>query len=265
MESEDFLQGELPMDIISYVVNENDAQQSEQILRASTTFPVDSVQRVVNLVGTEPTDVPSEVIQVMMLKKTNTFPLLIIDGKPVVSGRQPTEEELRLFITEGVQDPAVLVNRADSAVDFPTKSRIHISMDVGNIEESIRFYRVFFGQEPTKVRDNYAKFEVEEPPLNIALNHFQTPDKGGPIAHLGVQVKSSDAVLEAKERFTKAGFYVEEELATACCYAVQTKVWVADPDGNRWEVFVVTESNAQEGCGPDCACFHDLQPSHANA
>lgn len=253
------------MEITSYVVNENDAQQSKQIFQVSTALPAGSEPRVVNLVGIEPTGVPSEVLQVMMLKKTNTFPLLVIDGKPVVSGRHPTEEELHQFIVEGVEAPAILVSRADSSVDFPTRSRIHISMDVGNIEESIKFYRVFFGQEPTKVRANYAKFEVEEPPLNIAMNHFQAPGKGGPIAHLGVQVKSSDVVLEAKERFIQAGFVVEEELATACCYAVQTKIWVADPDGNRWEVFVVTESNADVGCGPDCACFHVLQPSYANA
>ena len=253
------------MDVISYVVNENDAQESQQVLQAFSAFPAGCVPRVVNLVGSETTDVPSEVLQVMMLKKTNTFPLLVIDTNPVVSGRQPTEEELYLFVVEGVQAPAILVNRADSAVDFPTRSRIHISMDVESIEESVKFYRVFFGQEPTKIRADYAKFEVEEPPLNIALNHFQLPGTGGPIAHLGVQVKSSDAVLEAKERFLQAGFHVEEESATACCYAVQNKIWVADPDGNRWEVFVVVDSNVDEGCGPDCICFQELKPSYANA
>jgi catechol 2,3-dioxygenase-like lactoylglutathione lyase family enzyme len=251
------------MKVVTYVVDTHDAQAIEEVFRTLSALPEDCEHQVVNLLGTQPEGVPSVVLQVMMLKKTNTFPLLVIDEKPAVSGRIPTREELQQFLIEGLEAPAILVNRADSAVDFPTRSRIHISMDVGDIEESVRFYRVFFGQEPTKVRSDYAKFEVLEPPLNIALNHFQEPKKGGPIAHMGIQVKSSDAVLEAKERYIQAGFIVEEEVATACCYAVQTKIWVADPDGNRWEVYVVTDSNADEGCGPDCICFEELQPSYA--
>lgn len=250
------------MDVITYVATEEQARESQELFRSLSSLPHHCSVRTVNLLGAQQDGVPAEVLQVMMLKKTNTFPLTVIDGNPAISGRLPTVQELHNFIHEGLQAPAILVDRADSAVDFPTKSRIHISMDVSSIEESVRFYSVFFGQEPTKRRTDYAKFEVLEPPLNIALNQFQAPGKGGPIAHLGVQVKSSDAVLEARERFVQAGFSIEEEVATACCYAVQTKVWVADPDGNRWEIFVVTESNADTGCGPDCACFHDLQPSY---
>jgi catechol 2,3-dioxygenase-like lactoylglutathione lyase family enzyme len=253
------------MDVITYVTLEEQAQQSQEVFRSLLSLPQNCSVRTINLIGAQQNGIPSEVLQVMMLKKTNTFPLTVIDGKPAISGRLPTSQELHQFIHEGLQAPAILVNRADSSVDFPTVSRIHISMDVSNIEESVRFYSVFFGQEPTKRRTDYAKFEVFEPPLNIALNQFQAPGKGGPIAHLGIQVKSSDAVLEAKERFTRAGFIIEEEIATACCYAVQTKIWVGDPDGNRWEMFVVTDSNADEGCGPDCICFKELQPSYAKA
>jgi len=134
-------------------------------------------------------------------------------------------------------------------------------MDVSNIEQSVAFYKIFFDQEPTKLLDDYAKFEVEEPPLNIALNHFNEPDTGGPVNHFGIQLKSSDAILRAKERFEKAGFKIEQELDTACCYAVQTKIWVADPDANGWELFVVTEKNSEEGCGPGCICYKELEPN----
>lgn len=251
------------MEMLIYVTNEQDMQEAELAFETLMPMPEGKVVRGVNLAGTQPVGVPSEVLQVMMLKKINTFPLTVIDGKPIVSGRIPSTEELRHFFTDGAEGPAILVNRADSAVDFPTKSRIHISLDVRDVEASKRFYTVFFGQEPTKVRPDYAKFELTEPPLNIALNQFHEPAKGGPINHLGIQVKSSDAVLEAKERYEKAGFIVEEELSTACCYAVQTKIWIGDPDGNRWEVYVVTGANADEGCGPDCICFQELQPSYA--
>jgi hypothetical protein len=222
-----------------------------------------AVVRVVNLSGAPPDSIAAEVVQVMMLKKSKTFPLTVIDGKPILSGRLPETAELLAWVRHGVEAPAVLVNRAESAVDFPTDRRIHISLGVTNIKNSVAFYRVFFDSQPVKVLNDYAKFELLEPPLNIALTQFGEPGSGGPVNHFGIQVKSSDAVVQAKERFLRANFAVEEEVATACCYAVQTKVWVGDPDGNRWEVYVTTDPNAEEGCGPDCICWQELTPNYA--
>ncbi|WP_428911131.1 ArsI/CadI family heavy metal resistance metalloenzyme [Niallia sp. Krafla_26] len=212
--------------------------------------------------GAQEDGIPSVVIEVMMLKKVDTFPLTVIDGNPVISGRFPTKEELEDFFINGVKEPMILVNRADSAVDFPTKSRLHISLDVSNLSESLRFYRVLFNQEPIKLRSDYAKFELEDTPLVITLNEFgRKPGKDGPVNHFGIQVKSSDDVLMAKQRCLEAGFTLEEEVATACCYAVQTKIWAVDPDGTKWEVYVVTEADVDAGCGPDCICWVELQPS----
>lgn len=256
------------MDLIIYVSNESDLQAAESLLSEAGKLPNNIKAQVVNLLGTQRDGIPAEVLQVMMLKKTGTFPLTVIDAKPVLSGQLPSVAELNDLAIKGIDAPAVLVSRADSAVDFPTQTRVHISLDVSNIQDSLGFYKVLFNAEPVKQRDDYVKFELFEPPLNITLNQFSHHQFDGhssdAVNHFGIQVKSTDAVLEAKERYQKAGFKVEEEVSTACCYAVQNKIWVADPDGNSWEVFVVTEANAEEGCGPDCICYRELEPSFAN-
>src|SRR5262249_16402331 len=76
--------------------------------------------------------------------------------------------------------------------------------------------------------------------------------------HYGVQVKSTAAVREATQRLRAAGFTITEEEETACCYAVQSKIWVVDPADNRWEVFVVTQAEADEGCDRDCICYQRM-------
>jgi catechol 2,3-dioxygenase-like lactoylglutathione lyase family enzyme len=173
---------------------------------------------------------------------------------------------LEQVLREGVAEPAILVSQADSAVNFSTASRIHLSMFVNDLKESVAFYEVFFGQPPVKRRDDYAKFELEEPPLNIAFSEDRKPEKGiGAVNHLGIQVKSSEQILAARDRFRAAGFEVDEEIQTACCYAVQTKIWVGDPDGNRWEWFVTTQADAEEGCGADCPCYSEIAPSRASS
>ncbi|MBI1354644.1 MAG: glyoxalase/bleomycin resistance/dioxygenase family protein [Acidobacteria bacterium] len=146
-----------------------------------------------------------------------------------------------------------------SAVEFAANTRVHIALDSKDVERSIAFYRILFAQEPTKVRPGYAKFEVADPALNLSLNASATARPAA--SHFGVQVKSSEAVAEATERFRAAGLATEIEENVTCCYAVQDKVWVKDPDGNAWEIFVVLEADtaehgkAQEGqcCAPEPA------------
>ncbi len=134
-----------------------------------------------------------------------------------------------------------------SAVQFPTKTRIHVALNASDIEASIAFYSTLFGEGPTKTRPGYAKFEPADPPVNLTLNHA-TPAAGptprASASHFGVQVKSAEAVADAVERFRQAGLQTETEDAVECCYAVQDKVWVSDPDGARWEVFVVLDNDA---------------------
>lgn len=146
-----------------------------------------------------------------------------------------------------------------SVASFPGKSRIHISLNVTNLNQSLRFYMHFFGLEPAKVREGYAKFDLQDPPINFSINEnpLDTRSQG----HLGIQVKSTSIVQEMHGRLVSEGFKIISEDGAECCYAVQTKLWVADPDGNRWEVFVTTEPDAEQGCGEDCICHQEFERS----
>ena len=92
------------------------------------------------------------------------------------------------------------VQERQSAVEFATTTRVHVSINVSSIERSLPFYKVLFGQEPTKVRPGYVKFEVAEPPVNFTLNENSSFTPGGTISHFGIQVKSTTEVLAAKLR-----------------------------------------------------------------
>ena len=113
----------------------------------------------------------------------------------------------------------------------------HVSLNVSNIEKSVAFYEKAFGVVATKRRPGYAKFDLEAPSLNLTMS--EAPRTGVNASHFGIQVASTEDVLEAKTRFEAVGLATFAEEDTACCYAVQDKVWVEDPDGNSWEVFVV--------------------------
>lgn len=123
--------------------------------------------------------------------------------------------------------------------------KAHISLNVGNIQESVEFYKKLFAIEPLKIRQGYAKFDVENPPLNLALNESYHKEKGA-LSHLGIQVVTTEDVLETKKRWEDSGLITKDELQTNCCYALQDKTWVTDPDGNEWEVFAVLEDNLPE-------------------
>jgi catechol 2,3-dioxygenase-like lactoylglutathione lyase family enzyme len=115
----------------------------------------------------------------------------------------------------------------------------HLSLNVSSIDASVAFYEKAFGVRATKRRPGYAKFDLKEPSLNLTMQ--EAPRTGVNASHFGVQVASTEDVLEAKRRFEAAELRTFTEEDTACCYAVQDKVWIEDPDGNSWEVFVVKE------------------------
>lgn len=129
--------------------------------------------------------------------------------------------------------------------------KAHLALNVKNVEESIVFYRRMLGIEPSKVRKGYAKFDVQNPPLNLTLNQHAFNERGA-LSHLGIQVASTDDVLATRKRWEEIGLVIRDEMQTSCCYALQDKTWVHDPDGNEWEVFVVLEDNLPETS--PCAC-----------
>ena len=156
-------------------------------------------------------------------------------------------------------------SNGQSAVEFATVTRVHVSINVREVERSLLFYQTLFNQAPTKLRPGYAKFEVAEPPVNFTLNENTNFQSGGTLSHFGIQVKSTAEVLAAKTRFEQAGLATFDEENVTCCYAVQDKVWVTDPDGNQWEAFVVLDADApvhsvsQDGAS-SCACSSNDMP-----
>ncbi len=113
---------------------------------------------------------------------------------------------------------------------------VHVGLNVMNLEKSIEFYSKVFGTEPVKVKEDYAKFLLEQPGLNFTLNRMDKVE-GNQVGHFGFQVKDLEEVLAHKARLEKEGFFAREQMNTTCCYAVQDKFWVTDPDGNEWEFF----------------------------
>jgi len=166
----------------------------------------------------------------------------------------------------------------------------HLSLNVRDVDAAVAFYSAFFGTSPVKdyhaetpvpsalqddtgrdsrqTRTGYAKFDLETPALNFVLNQIPGTrfEPKGTLSHLGVQVDSTDDVIAMRERAVAAGLTPRDEMAVSCCYARQDKFWLADPDGNEWEVFTVLEHLTPEqlrerdtrgacdtGCAASCA------------
>ena len=134
-------------------------------------------------------------------------------------------------------------------------SRVQLALNVADLEAAIDFYRKLFATEPAKVRPGYANFAIAEPPLKLVL--IEHPDgRGhgtpGALNHLGVEVDTPEQVRYATARLTGEGLDPQAQESTTCCYAVQDKVWVDDPDGAAWEVYTVL-ADAPEETGPGCS------------
>jgi catechol 2,3-dioxygenase-like lactoylglutathione lyase family enzyme len=142
--------------------------------------------------------------------------------------------------------------------------KAHLAINVRNLEPSLEFYRKLFGLEPSKVRRGYAKFDVSNPPLNFTLNE-RTFSGPGALSHLGIQVGTSEDVQAIRQRWIEAGLTTRDEEKTDCCYAVQDKSWVRDPDGNEWEVFVVLEDNLPEVSTASSTCCAGAAPGACSA
>jgi catechol 2,3-dioxygenase-like lactoylglutathione lyase family enzyme len=128
-----------------------------------------------------------------------------------------------------------------------------LAINVSDVEASIDFYKKLFGIEPSKVRTGYAKFDVQQPALNFTLNQVPFGERGA-LSHLGIQVASTDDVLAIRDQWQDKGLLPRNEMQTTCCYALQDKAWVTDPDGNDWEVFTVLADNLPEAKSNDATC-----------
>lgn len=130
-------------------------------------------------------------------------------------------------------------------------SRVQLALNVTDLEAAVGFYRTLFGEEPAKRRPGYANFALGDPPLKLVLIESR---QGGTLNHLGVEVASTAEVGEAAERLRAQGLETRNEDQVACCYALQDKVWVSDPDGAPWEVYTVLGDASVAGFTEEAAC-----------
>lgn len=144
--------------------------------------------------------------------------------------------------------------------EFPGTARLHIGLSVENLERSLPFYEALLGTAPSKHKPGYAKLEPQDPSLNLSLTESSDKKAHAHGGHYGVELKSAAAVKEAAARLREAGLDAAEPHTETCCYALQDKVWVTDPDGNAWELFAVeadTETFRDEAAASCCATSSD--------
>jgi len=128
---------------------------------------------------------------------------------------------------------------------------VHVGLNVVDLEKSIEFYNNVFGEKPVKKKDDYAKYLPDGLQLNFTLN--VTPKvSGNQVGHFGIQVENQEDIDRHMQRLEKLGFFTREEKDTNCCYALQDKFWITDPEGNEWEFFYtkedIEENKAEQSC-----------------
>ncbi|HEX5446211.1 MAG TPA: ArsI/CadI family heavy metal resistance metalloenzyme [Pirellulales bacterium] len=137
-----------------------------------------------------------------------------------------------------------------TAIELETAqaTKFHLSLNVNELDRSIRFLTALLGVEPAKQRSDYAKFELSDPPLVLSLEPHGFA-AGGALNHLGFRMPDAAALVAAQARLEAAGIATQREEGVECCYARQTKFWVHDPDGSLWEIYVFEGDIEHRGAG----------------
>jgi catechol 2,3-dioxygenase-like lactoylglutathione lyase family enzyme len=129
-----------------------------------------------------------------------------------------------------------------------TCRRFHFGLNVADLDRAVSLYRVLLGADPVKHYADYARFEVDDPPIVLAL-HPGGSSSGGALNHVGFRVKDSAALVAVQERLELNGVRTQREDGVECCYARQTKFWVPDADRNLWEIYTLEEDLEHSGFG----------------
>lgn len=148
-------------------------------------------------------------------------------------------------------------------------SRVQLALNVSDLDEAVDFYSRLFSSPPAKVRPGYANFAIADPPLKLVLIE-QPDDRGtgvvGALNHLGVEVDDRVEVAQASGRLSGEGFETLDQQGTTCCYAVQDKVWVEDPDATPWEIYtVLADAPIESGIAGDGTCCADVAGDGSDA
>lgn len=128
--------------------------------------------------------------------------------------------------------------------------RFHFGLTVTNLDRSVEFYRLLLGTDPVKHLPDYAKFDVADPPVVLALHPGKFATSGA-LNHVGFRLPTSAALVAVQERLERQGVRTQREEGVECCYAMQTKFWVPDPDGNLWEIYTLEQDLDHSGFGGD--------------
>jgi catechol 2,3-dioxygenase-like lactoylglutathione lyase family enzyme len=126
--------------------------------------------------------------------------------------------------------------------------KFHVSLNVGDLPRSLAFYSALLGAAPVKAYADYAKFEIDEPPVILSLKPHPAR-VGGPLNHLGLRVRTPEELAAVQQRLQEAGFRVSRQDDVRCCYAHQTKFWITDPDETLWEVYLLHDDFPRWGQG----------------
>jgi len=130
--------------------------------------------------------------------------------------------------------------------------KLHLNLATRDLDAGVAFYSTLLGAQPAKRQADYALFITEQPALELALD-LDGEAQAGSGQHFGIVVESEEAVDAQIARLEAAGYKTEIEREETCCYANQTKVWSSDPDGRRWETYVVhAESDDRDGGDAPC-------------
>jgi catechol 2,3-dioxygenase-like lactoylglutathione lyase family enzyme len=143
--------------------------------------------------------------------------------------------------------------------------RVQLALRVADLDASIAFYSKLFAAEPAKRRPGYANFAITEPPLKLVLIEGVAGEPTR-LDHLGVEVETTSEVAAATARLATEGLATATEEDTACCYAVQDKVWVTGPGAEPWEVYVVKgDSDILDKDAASVCCAPSTQATSALA
>ena len=118
------------------------------------------------------------------------------------------------------------------------QNTFHVALSVKGLPTAIEHYKKILGIEPAKVRPDYAKFEIADPPVILSFNPGSEP---GTIMHLGIRYPGTGEVVTELVRSKSQGLSVQEQLGITCCYAKADKFWVTDADGLGWEMYTLLE------------------------
>jgi len=123
------------------------------------------------------------------------------------------------------------------------QNTFHVALYVKDLDAAIARYTKVLGLEPAKVRHDYAKFEIADPPVILSLNVGGDP---GQVSHLGIRYPGTGDIASELARAKREGIELLEQKGTTCCYAKADKFWVRDADGMPWEMYTLLEDAESE-------------------